>query len=203
MFVPCSDLAAAQWIATSDEHWWDLVTLGPPGFPAYARLRYIPDPVHEGQSEHEGAQQNGAFPAKSLPESEQLRIAVSALLQHTSTPTEGYVLIWDGYGDSVLPTTVLNSPRVVIPGREYHLCQMSLQDLVSGAVGNAWEAESGFPMQPPAFIWPSDRVWCITSDVDPHWAGIGAEQEAIDSFLTESRLDVVQVERGQKLPFYQ
>lgn len=77
MFLPCSDLAAAAWIATSDEHWWDLVTLGPPGFPAYARLRYIPDPAYEGQSESEGGQQNGPHLADAFSESEQLRIAVA------------------------------------------------------------------------------------------------------------------------------
>lgn len=203
MLVPCNDVAAAEWIATSDEHWRDLVTLGPSEFPAYARLRYIPDPAYEGQSEHEGARLYGALPADSLSEAEQLRLAVGALLQHTTTPTEGYLLMWDGYGDNVLPTAVLHSPRLVIPGREYYLCQVSLLDLVSGAVGDAWEAEADFPMQPPAFIWPSDRAWCITSDIDPHWAGIGADRAAIDSLLTESRLDVVRAERGQKLPFYQ
>jgi hypothetical protein len=203
MFVPCSDVAAAQWIATSDEPWWDLVTLGPSGFSGYAKLRYIPDPAYEGQSEHECAQQNGALPAGSLSETEQLRIAVGALLQHTSTPTEGYLLVWDGYGDNILPTTVLHSPRVVLPDREYYLCRVPLPDFVSGAVEATWEAEADLPLQPPAFIWSSDRAWCVTSDIDPHWAGIGADLAAIDSLLTELRLDVIQAERGQKLPFYQ
>ncbi len=58
-------------------------------------------------------------------------------------------------------------------------------------------------MPSPAFIWPSDRAWCITADVDPHWAGIGADHAAIDMLLTESRLDVVPVEANEKLPFYQ
>jgi hypothetical protein len=152
MFVPCGDVAAAQWIATSDEPWWDLVTLGPSGFPGYARLRHIPDPAYEGQTEHEGAQHNGDLPADSLSETEQLRIAVNELLQHTSTPTEGYLLMWDGYGDNMFPTTVLHSPRVVIPGREYFVCQVSLPDFVSGAVGATWEAEADVPLQPPAFV---------------------------------------------------
>lgn len=202
MFLPCSDLAAAAWIATSDEHWLDLVTLGPPGFPAYARLRYIPDPAYEGQSEHEGARQNGPLPDDTLSKSEQLRVAVEALLQHTSSPTEGYLLMWDGWGDDVFPDSILRTPRVVVPGREYYLCRVSLPDFVSGAVKNSWEAETDHLMLPPAFIWPSDRAWCITSDVDPHWAGIGAEQALIDPLLTESRLDVVRVGENQKLPFY-
>lgn len=76
MFVPCSDLAPATWIAASDEHWWNLVTLGPPGFPAYARLRFIPDPVHEDQSENDAERR-----ADAPSDNDQLRIAVATLLQ--------------------------------------------------------------------------------------------------------------------------
>jgi hypothetical protein len=31
MLSPCSDLAAAQWVAAGNAHWCDLVTLGPMG----------------------------------------------------------------------------------------------------------------------------------------------------------------------------
>ncbi|MUK00664.1 hypothetical protein GM708_01180 [Vibrio cholerae] len=203
MFSPCSDLAAAQWIVASDERWWDLVTLGPTSFPAYARLRFIPDPTYSGQSEHEGARQSGALPDDALSESEQPRIAVEVLLQRANSPNEGYLLMWDGSGEDQFPTPVLRTPRVVLPGRGYYLCKVSLPDLVSGAVEDSWSAETGHPMPSPAFIWPSGRAWCITADVDPHWACIGADHAAIDTLLTESRLDVVRVEANEKLPFYQ
>lgn len=78
MFVPCSELAAAKWITTSDEHWWSLVTPCPPGIPAYARLRFIPDPAHEGQSENDAVHQDDA-----LSDNHQLRIAVG---RYCSTP---------------------------------------------------------------------------------------------------------------------
>lgn len=203
LFAPCRDLAAAQWIVASDERWWDLVTLGPTGFPAYARLRFIPDPAYEGQPEHEGACRSSGLPDDAPSESEQLRIAVDVLLQHAGCPNEGYLLMWDGWGEDQFPASVLRTPHVVTPNREYGLCRVSLPDLVFGAVGDSWSAETGYPMPSPAFIWPLDRVWCITSDVDPHWAGIGADAAAIDTLLTESRLDVVRVEANEKPPFYQ
>lgn len=215
MFSPCSDIEAAQWITARDEHWWDLVTLGPAGFPAYARLRFIPDPAYEGQSESEGANQIGVRSVSdTLSESEQLRIAVETLLHKASSPTEGYLLMWDGYGESMIPEPVLKTPHVVItddeasrdpsvsPARGYYLVRVSLPDFVSGAVEHSWQAATGLPMQAPAFIWPANQSWCITSDVDPHWAGIGAEQDLIDSLVIEQRLDVVLVEKNQKLPFY-
>jgi hypothetical protein len=215
MFSPCSDVAAAQWITARDQHWWDLVTLGPTGFPAYARLRFIPDPAYEGQSGSEGANQTGVRSVgDTLSESEQLRIAVQTLLHQVSSPTEGYLLMWDGYGESMIPELVLGIPHVVItddeappdpsvsPAREYYLVRVSLPDFVSGAVEHSWQAATGLPMQAPAFIWPADQTWCITSDVDPHWAGIGAAQTLIDFLLTDALLDVVRVEKDQKLPFY-
>lgn len=110
--------------------------------------------------------------------------------------------MWDGWGEHAFPDVVLRTPRVVVPNREYYLCRVSLPDFVSGAIEDSWQAETDCFMPPPAFIWPSDRAWCITQDVDPHWAGIGAEQALIDPLLTEPRLDVVQVEANQKRPFY-
>ena len=49
----CSDLSPADWIVASDVPWNRLVTIGPSGFAAYARVRFIPDPVREGQRESE------------------------------------------------------------------------------------------------------------------------------------------------------
>jgi hypothetical protein len=67
----------------------------PDGFPAYARLRFIPDPAYEGQPEHEGARQNGALPDAAISEFDQLNTAVEALLQHASSPNQGYLLMWN------------------------------------------------------------------------------------------------------------
>lgn len=41
----CSDLSPADWIVASDIPWTRLVTIGPAGFAAYARGRFIPDPI--------------------------------------------------------------------------------------------------------------------------------------------------------------
>ncbi|WP_010525085.1 hypothetical protein [Nesterenkonia sp. F] len=196
-FNPCSDLTAAEWITASDEPWWSLVTLGPPGFPAYARLRFIPDPAYEGQPENDVVPQGD-----DLPEIDQLRVAVETLLPHTDSSAEGYLMMWDGWGEDAFPDAIVRTARVVVPNREYYVCKVSLPDFVSGVVEASWEARTGGDMPPPAFIWPVDRSWCITQDVDPHWAGIGAEQAAITSLSAQLHLDVVQVEPDQKLPFY-
>ena len=52
----------------------------------------------------------------------------------------------------------------------------------------------------PAFVWPADHRWCFARNVDPHWAGIGAEQAAIDILLNAAELDVVPAQPTEPQP---
>jgi hypothetical protein len=47
----CSDVAPATGIAESDTEAMQLICFGPSGYEAYARVRFIPDPVAPGQAE--------------------------------------------------------------------------------------------------------------------------------------------------------
>lgn len=196
-FSPCADLTEAKWISSLDRPWETIATIGPPGYPAYGRLRFIHDPVFEGQSE-----MDVDIPDDHLQDDEQLRIAVENLLSHTSTPDDGYFLTWVGWDRGSFPRSLWRQPQVLIPNREYLMCRVSLHKYCSGAVEAAWEAESRHPMPPPAFIWPADRSWCVTQDVGPHWGSIGGEPAAIDSLLAEKRIDVVPFHPDEKLPLY-
>jgi hypothetical protein len=92
----CSDLSAAGWITGSDLSWWQLVTLGPSGFAAYARLRFLPDPTYEGQSE------NDVSIGDDAPlESAQLGTVLEVLRRHTRTPDDCYFCVWDGWGPGI------------------------------------------------------------------------------------------------------
>ncbi len=192
-----ADLSPAGWIAASGRPWERLMTLGPPGFAAYARLRFIPDPAYAGQSEGDVD-----VAADHLSDAAQIRAAVETLLRHTGTPDDGYLLVWEGWGHEVFPRRALLRPRLTLPGRAYHLFRVPLPDLVSGAAEAAWEREGGSWMPEPAFVWPADRAWCVTADVDPHWAGIGAAPAAVDALLADPRLDVVRTDPDAQQPFY-
>lgn len=54
----------------------------------------------------------------------------------------------------------------------------------------------------PAFVWPADRAWCVAADVDPHWAGIGADTAAIDRLVADPHLDVVPADPREDQPCY-
>lgn len=208
--VPCTDLSAAAWIAGSDQPWEKLVSFGPSGFAAYARLRFIPDPDHEGQSENDVNPE-----VEGPPEALLLRMALDGLVRYTRTPDDCFFLLWDGwysdlYGsDGVprqsrlppFPRSVLDGPKVVLPHRAFYLFRGPLSD--TGNWGAADESPGHLRQDmPPAFVWPADHAWCVANDVDPHWAGIGADRTAISALLGDDRLDAVRTDPAEQPPYY-
>lgn len=183
--------AAAEWISglTFDQ----LVTFGPPDFEAYARLRYIPDPTIAGQSEADVD-----LPDDHLSDLDQARQALDELARHTKTADHCYFCIWDGYSDLHLPPDPEGQAVLDLPHRRYTLLEGPLDAL------HTWETDlgRGGPLVPPALVWPADHRWCFVSDVDPHWAGIGASTEAIRRLFANPALDVVPAHPQDRQPYY-
>ena len=219
--VPDSDLSGAGWITDSDRPWEQLVTFGPAGFAAYARLRFLPDPAYVGQSESDVVVDH------SDSETAQLRVALGALTRHTRTPDDCYFCLWDGWGSDIeggdgartldlqkgvvsrgpliapaFPPAVLHGPKVVVSNRAYFLFRGSVSDFGDWGAADAWPGQPRRHMPDPAFIWPADHAWCVANDVDPHWAGIGADVSAIDELLADPHLDVVTADPRQDQPYY-
>ena len=189
----CPDTTAADWLVRSDTPAMQLITFGPATFEAFARLRFIPDPSRPGQEESDVE-----VPDDHPSDIAQARRALRRLARFTSTPQECYFCIWEGYSDIPLPPDVRRGPLVEIPHRRYALLRGALHDI------DAWEADlgGGQHIAPPAFVWPADHRWCFASDVDPHWAGIGAEQAAIDALVDDPELDVVPARPAEDQPVY-
>jgi hypothetical protein len=178
------DPAAAGWLVRSGTPPMQLITFGPAGYEAYARLRFIPDPVRAGQDEADVD-----LPDDHPSDIAQARRALHLLASFTATPRECFFCVWEGY--STLPPEVAGGPLVELPYRRYALLRGPLDGI------DAW-AE----ITPPAFVWPADRAWCFASDVDPHWAGIGAGRAAIEALLDDPGLDVVAALPTQAQPAY-
>lgn len=193
LLTPATDPAAAGWITGSTTPFTQLITFGPAGFDAYARLRFIPDPLEPGQDE---AQVD--LPADHLHDLVQTQLALHRLADFTESASVCFFLVWEGYSDVDLPSQVTEESLVVLPHRRYALFQGPLV----GIDAFANQLGSGKSIAPPAFVWPADRRWCFTSDVDPHWAGIGASTTAIDALVSDPSLDVVQASPAESQPLY-
>ena len=182
--------SAADWLVGSGTPFEQLITFGPSGFEAYARLRFIADPDRPGQQEADAD-----VPYDHPSDLAQARRALHLLEPFTSTPGDCCFLLWEGYSDSPLPPPVAHGPLVELPHRRYALLRGPL------AAVDVWQAHVGGGA-PPAFVWPADRRWCFVSDVDPHWAGLGAARAAIGALLGDPQLDIVEARPGQEQPRY-
>jgi hypothetical protein len=171
------------------------VGLGPPGFEAYARLRFLPDPVYPGQPEIH-LDQDGP------PEHELLRATVEVLREHTTAPDDVYYCLWDGWGLGDYPPSMLIGPRVEIPNRDYFLLHGTLSDFGDWDAAEVSPGHPRFHLPDPAFIWPADQTWCVANDVDPHYAGIGASSTAVEHLLTHAGLDIVSTDPRIEQPHY-
>lgn len=162
MITWSSRTSAGRWLAASGTPGTTLVTFGPLQFEAYARLRFVPDPVRRGQQESDQD-----LPDDHPSELDRVRRALRVLAAFTTTPDDCWFAVWDGYPGSLdLPAGL---PRLALPHRRYGLLHGALADV------DRWEEAVGSRFAvAPAFVWPADHAWCLAADVDPHWAGLGA-----------------------------
>jgi hypothetical protein len=176
------DVSPAGWLTRTGTAPMCLITFGPAGFEAYGRLRYLPDPAESGLAEADVV-----LPEDHPTDIEQARTVLRALAEHTETAAQCFYCVWEGYAGSFLDPRLTRGPMVVLPHRQYVLFTGDLGEI------EHWEEEfgDGDPCPPPAFSWPADHRWCFTSDVDPHWAGIGASARAIESLTARTDVDVV------------
>lgn len=209
--IPCTDLSASAWIADSNQPWDKLVGFGPTGLPAYARLRFIPDPEHPGQSEN-AVELGPEHPS----EAELLRSVHHTLARYTRTPDDCYFCLWDGWYPDLYGTgtagaghqgpafsrSLLDVPKVVVPNRAFYLFRGPLSDFGDWSEAEDFPGHTPLHMPNPAFVWPADHAWCVTNDVDPHWADIGAQASAIDQLIADARLDVVHADPDEQPPYY-
>lgn len=222
----CPDVAPADWITHSAVPWEQLVGFGAAGLEAYARLRFVPDPVRPGQGENDAVREEWR--------DHQLPILFEVLATATTTPDDCFFCVWDGFGqtdvvddDDALyvdagtdpalfdpdarpgwkPAPVTSSsapwaPQVVVPHRRYWMFRGPLADVGSWDDAADWPRPSRLDGATPAFVWPADRAWCFAWDVDSHWAGLGGTPSTISELASDTRLDVVPADPSVKQPHY-
>lgn len=175
---------------------------------------FVPDPAYAEQSEAKA----GVSPKGP----DQLATLLEVLAEKTRTPGEYFFCLWDGCGDlhghgtqlivvdehgarpgpavgAAFPPSVLAGPKVVLPNRSCLLFCSDTVDIGDWGAADAWGQPRSWE---PAFVWPADRAWCVANDVDPHWAGIGADGPVIERLAADPRLDVVPSDPDDKQPAY-
>jgi len=178
---PASSADAAQWLLASGADWWDLVRYGPPGFDAYVRVAFDPDPGEDPTGEDPG-----------------LRRALGVLATHTATPSIACAAIWEGWTSRQPPPP---APRVHIPHRTMLLFTGPV-GVLRDAPALAWQ-EPGRSYQAPHLVWPADRAWCLACEVDEEIEfSVGCTDDAARALADAMPGAVRRVAYGEAAPMY-
>ncbi|WP_053075056.1 hypothetical protein [Ornithinibacillus californiensis] len=59
----------------------------------------------------------------------------------------------------------------------------------------------GFELGSPTYWWPEDKQWCIFTDYDFDFSIVGGSKEIIDAFLSNDKLECIQVARDTRVDF--
>lgn len=95
---------------------------------------------------------------------------------------------WNGLIDS--------APRFAVPDRGMHLLCGPLVAI------NDFYVEYGSPpslclRSPPSLWWPSDRAWCVGTDIDLMTTYVGASAAAIDDLIADHQIEALRVPDDQ------
>jgi hypothetical protein len=85
---------------------------------------------------------------------------------------------------------VMDGPRLRVGDRDHLVFVGPLAD------AGRWGAASyghGIPrdINSPNLLWPTDHAWCVATDIDTTWTGIGGSAALADDLLADERLEVV------------
>jgi hypothetical protein len=155
-------------------------------------------------------------PEGNLPP-ELLGILCMALAGRTSDADTCWFCLWDGYGwlhgspsvallggggPIVVPPAfapeVLHGPRVRLPARDYVL--------FTGPLGAATELGWADPLgsfwpQSPNLFWPSDRAWCVATEIDLFCTLVAGSEALAQTLVADPRLEAWRVEPGDPIAF--
>ena len=142
-------------------------------------------------------------PRNGTLDPDDLRALLAILDHHTDTPERCWFCIWAGYGWSrgssavlarsgsgpvpdpeprpePVPRYVREGPLVELPWRDYFLFTGPISDAL------AFVSTQG---QTPNLFWPSDRSWCVASEIDLYWTYVGGSEAMVDQVLASADIE--------------
>jgi len=127
----------------------------------------------------------------------------------TTTSDHCCFCLWDGYGweniqlmtpvgqpsvrtPDPIPENIRRGRRVSLPNRDY-LLYCGPVEAVLATVPLAGQGQT------PNLWWPSDRSWCVGTEIDLAWTYVGGPAEMIERLFVEDRLEALLAEPDDSL----
>ena len=118
----------------------------------------------------------------SLPP-EIVRPLAATLAQQTERSEECWLAVWEGWGN--LSTEIRRAPVFELPRRRYHL--------LAGPIEAAIQPQRG-SQQSASIWWPSDRTWCVATEIDLNSSYVGGSSSCIDQILADGSFEAFKME---------
>ena len=137
------------------------------------------------------------------------------LKDHTATPELCYFAYWDGWGDPMIAFAPTRDPQeraeqqrieesyrtgevfagtprasreqavlLSIPGRDFYLFEGTIAEVVTG-----WD---GISDELPSMWWPSDRAWCVATEIDLDSTYVGGSRECIAALTSHRGIEALE-----------
>lgn len=127
----------------------------------------------------------------TLPAETAARLA-AVLARHTTTPSDCWFAVWDGWAGLAFGHERV--PTFELPGRRYVLLHGPVSAVaLSIAEGVATEHRS------PNLWWPSDKSWCVATEVDLNSTYLGASEAAVTEVLATPGLEALRVRASDRI----
>ncbi len=112
------------------------------------------------------------------------------LARFTSTPSECWFGVWEGYGDAPFqPGTV---PLIAMPQRNMALLRGPVHAAGTAFAGTGWPHSA-------SLWWPDDRSWRVATDIDLMSTYIGGSADCIAAVLADQHLEAYPVTVDQTI----
>lgn len=122
---------------------------------------------------------DGALPRHAL------RALCEVLAAHTTTPDACFVGVWEGRG--WLEPRRFRTLRLQLPERVHLVFEGPLEAVDDVGWTNF---DGSFVREAPSIIWPADRAWFVSTDVDQDSTFVGGSRGLLEALVADRRLEV-------------
>lgn len=108
------------------------------------------------------------------------------LTEHLPADDHVFAGYWDGIHGAYTPGKSFPTARLGV--RDHVLFRVPL-----AALADAFHSELGFLFDFPALLWPEDRSWYLSTDVDYNSTLVGGSEEFIDALLAHETIEALPI----------
>ena len=109
----------------------------------------------------------------------------------------------DGPGSGLLPASVVNGPKLELPGRSHFLFAVAPAVFTNPAWTHdaPWHHDPAWP-QSPSLVWPDDRAWVMVTEIDFDSTIIAGSPALVAGLVADPAIEALEIREGADLSWF-